>query len=645
MYPSYFNETFRRESLHRAGDKTSIMIDDPEITMRHEMIDFDVVEQAKEVEKWARRRQEGRKPFFCLLSGRGTGKTRTLCELHSELLKEEYNCLSLAITFDHRWAARSFLKEGSSSEQITARTQIALEIISRLASVLYGEEHKDIVSKFKARGVMSKLKSAFSDDLFKAFLEHAVARVRQTGRRVDYVVLHIDECAQMMKGIYGNAFACIRNDILLHDFEDNFTAGLVIASDKGGPLRLSYSNRSIFSIKKPTKLSMSPLLKDWFGMENTIFSRLFLTLLHRLPRTVQILQTDVLKRLEPATYITAENFRPLFSDLATATARDYKEVCFPSDDVFAKVVFREEVLLTKEVEGLIVNSVFTNNVHWSFVDETTLYPEANAFMMYVSLMKVLESERKPMERQFMKAMDTTIDLLAGINANDGRVILDNFFLQQLSLRLHCACHKGSKVSLAELLGMKYMNLFHVPCKSIMEASIPQFDYCYLSDTMNATIPSLNAKNKVAFKAFIASIPETLTVGLWKAAEGDSYDFLLMVRRPDDLENAFFLFIEQKSTHTKTGPVVATLDGVRQCLDDYRDFNATRDSLVDVIKPENYLYSYFLPDDEVKTRYDRARGCLIIGGAESSRFFSFFDEFYRTLRDLVNDPNFIRTKQL
>ena len=451
------------------------------------------------------------------------------------------------------------------------------------------------------------------------------------------MVLHIDEAAQMMKGIFGNAFTCIRHDILLHDFEDNFTAGLVIASDKGAPLDLSYSNRPIFSIKKPTKLSMSPLLKDWMGMEDKIFSRLFLTLLHRLPRTVQLLQTDVLKRLEPITCITAENFRPLFSDLATATARDYKEVCFPSDDVFAKVVFREEVLLTKEVEGLIANSVFTNNVPWSFLDNMKLYLEANAFLMYVSLMKISERERKPMERQFMRAMDTTIDLLAGINANNGGVILDNFFLQHLSLRLHCACHKDFKVSLAELLGIKDMSFFHVPCESIMEANIPKFDYCYLSDTMNDTIPSLNAKNKVAFKAFVASIPETLTVGLWKAAEGDPYDFLMMVRRPDDLENAFFLFIEQKSTHTKTGPVVATLDGVRQCLDDYRDFNATRDSLADVIKPENYLYTYFLPDDEVETHYDENCGCLTIGGVESSRFFSFFDEFYRALRGLVVAP--------
>ena len=199
VYPSNYDETFRNESLHKAGDKTCI-IDDPELTMRHKMIDFNATEEAKLIERIARDRQSSRKPFFCLMSGRGTGKTRTLCELHSELLKEEYHCLSLAITFNHNWSNRDFLLEGSYSLEAETRTKIALEVISRMGSVLYGEKLSTIVSKLKARGVMPKLKKTLSEDLFKAFLEHAVARVRLTGKRVDYVVVLVDESTRLAEG-------------------------------------------------------------------------------------------------------------------------------------------------------------------------------------------------------------------------------------------------------------------------------------------------------------------------------------------------------------------------------------------------------------------------------------------------------------
>ena len=100
------------------------------------MIDFNATEEAKLIERIARDRQSSRKPFFYLMSGRGTGKTRTLCELHSELLKEEYHCLSLAITFTDRWAGRPFLKKDSDLLEEETRKKVALEVISRMASVL-----------------------------------------------------------------------------------------------------------------------------------------------------------------------------------------------------------------------------------------------------------------------------------------------------------------------------------------------------------------------------------------------------------------------------------------------------------------------------------------------------------------------------
>ena len=244
------------------------------------MIDFNATKEAKLIERIARQPQDSRKPFFCLMSGRGTGKTRTLCELHSELLKEEYHCLSLAITFNHNSLYRDFLLEGSYLLEEETRTKIALEVISRMASVLYGEKLSTIVSKLKARGVISVLTSTRSKDLFKAFLEHAVARVRLTGKRVDYVVVHIDESVELGTGITGDFFSCIRSGILDTIFDGNFTAELVQSSLKAAPIGLSLSRRTISSIKKPTVLSIVPVLVDWLEIQDTPYSRLFLSLLN-----------------------------------------------------------------------------------------------------------------------------------------------------------------------------------------------------------------------------------------------------------------------------------------------------------------------------------------------------------------------------
>ena len=58
------------------------------------------------------------------------------------------------------------------------------------------------------------------------------------------------------------------------------------------------------------------------------------------------------------------------------------------------------------------------------------------------------------------------------------------------LLLYGAHHEDFKISLAKLLGIKNVAGFLLlPCKSIMEANTPPFDYYCLSDTMDATIPS------------------------------------------------------------------------------------------------------------------------------------------------------------
>ena len=69
-------------------------------------------------------------------------------------------------------------------------------------------------------------------------------------------------------------------------------------------------------------------------------------------------------------------------------------------------------------------SVFTNNVEEPILDETTFIPETNVFMLYISIFKVVEVTRSSMQKQFMRTIDTTIELLAGVGDINIGVILE-----------------------------------------------------------------------------------------------------------------------------------------------------------------------------------------------------------------------------
>ena len=115
--------------------------------------------------------------------------------------------------------------------------------------------------------------------------------------------------------------------------------------------------------------------------------------------------------------ISKENISSRYSDLTEALARHYSRVRVLSDEILAEVVFGEEVVLTKEVEDLVVYSVFTNNVEEPILDETTFPPETNI-------------QSSGGNKKFDAEADTTIELLAGVGDNNIGVVMENFYFQQ-----------------------------------------------------------------------------------------------------------------------------------------------------------------------------------------------------------------------
>ena len=85
-------------------------------------------------------------------------------------------------------------------------TAPALEVVVRMASILYGVDCIDIASIFKADGIFSQLEDLPSSDLIIGFIKHRVNQVRKKGKKVEYFILLNDKSLRLAEGIEGDAY-------------------------------------------------------------------------------------------------------------------------------------------------------------------------------------------------------------------------------------------------------------------------------------------------------------------------------------------------------------------------------------------------------------------------------------------------------
>lgn len=635
VHPSHYDPSFQRDHLHTRKDYTCI-IDTPEVTLGHPMLDFNATQEAESILRGADATAGNRKSFHALMSGRGTGKTRTICELRAELLKNHFNCLPVAITFNFHWKEFYFRSATGDATKKSTLMNLALDIVIRMASILYGKEPIDLLPIMKRKGNLSQLKSLSSIDLITGFIEHAVSRVRMKGKEVNYFIFLIDESLRFTTGIKGDAFTDSRRALLETIFSGNLRTNMVMTALAAAPIGRTTSGRSVCPIKKPSKLPVEQTLLRWLKMTPTASSRLLLALLAPIPRSVQVLYDEVLKVFFSGQEISANNFPSIFQRLNERLAVVFKDAKFPSDELLFQTLFFDNILFTKEVESMITHSVFTNVESGAEFGVSEIYPEPSILIMYASLVKAQYSE---LAGQFKKTIESTLRQLSIVREDSIGSVHEVLYFEYLCLRILSLNGGKRKVNPAQLLGIPAENLFDNRLRDLLESNLSRFRSGDLMKTKKTTLPALSAADD--FNQFLRELRTDLSIGLWRAAEGDPFDCLLMLR-VDDYADPFFFFIELKSPDVWPDDE----DRKEEAFKKRTQYNRSQMLIERVLerlpddaqfKRNGFLYAYFVAKDNVASKIYKNNSRVVISGTEAKRFLRCFRDFYKAIRGLISDP--------
>jgi len=176
------------------GSRESCLIDRPEITMRHGLIDFDAKSAADMVLQTTKIPPGARtKPVLAVVRGMGSGKIRCLEEIRRELLKRP-GVLTIGITYGNNRKVKSL-------EERLGKTPNAIfcfSVIARCASVFYGKEFGRMITLILDN--LPRLDVPGNSDfipILRDFFKFVVTKTRSQGRVVNELVLIVDEVVKI----------------------------------------------------------------------------------------------------------------------------------------------------------------------------------------------------------------------------------------------------------------------------------------------------------------------------------------------------------------------------------------------------------------------------------------------------------------
>ena len=279
--PLYVNpEVHDIDYLNKVKD-TGCIIDSPQRTMAHPLIDFDAQATADAVLKIAAMPAATRaKPVITIARGMGGGKTRALETLRRLLLHRD-GVLPLAITFNSNTPlARDYWLE--TAKKAGSRPEIenayAVSLAARMASAVFGVEYSAVVSRFYSNLAQLDLTSSLAPDMIRDTVKFLVdrvnsARAQQTPPTVaiSTVVVLLDESRKMnVFADYPDLGSIARIALLDDEVAPGLSAALVF-SDLGflSVDLKSESGRDVMVLELPARLSPSRVVSEWWGRDVT----------------------------------------------------------------------------------------------------------------------------------------------------------------------------------------------------------------------------------------------------------------------------------------------------------------------------------------------------------------------------------------
>ena len=654
-----------KEYLNTVND-TGCIIDSPQRTMMHPLIDLDAQATADAVLKIAAMPAAVRaKPVIAIARGMGGGKTRAL-ETLRRLLLHRNGVLPLAITFNTNSPLfyDSWLEDARNSGAASGvHTAYALSVAARMASAVFGVEFKAVASRFKTNLAQLDLCSAEAPDLIKDSVKFLVDRINSARAQetpptvaISTVVVLLDESRKMNDfAKHSDLGGFARIALLDQAIVPGLSAALVF-SDLGylSDDLESPSGRAVRVLALPARLSPSRVVSEWWGRDATgrvltdetrNMLELVAASLNNMPRALEIADEFLRSKDGP---VNSSLLIDLYEHVFTS-AQDRYSPSPPSIRVLSAMFFREPIPLDDTLFDAISRSVVTNPIT-KITSSSTIVPEAS-----LVLLKVLstDSDASPFVKMIGEGIGSVINTLtpdpdtnkprpmgdvleeAGLQALRSRLVLapdmDDMTLARLCGVGGQALRDGPSVALQKA---DFENQVNVATAAVMFAPLKPALYDGAVDRLSACSQGTQA-NALAFLAELDAlvVDKSRPVRLIRSAESESWDMCVKARDPAT-GRAFLVFFDDKSS----AEFKETQESIKatKFATNPKQYANTK-AVLGPSRPFLYVYRSTYPDlpsrvlPAVTDEADLPSRCLVLGREDTLNLLGPFAEIYKTAR--------------
>ena len=449
------------------------------------------------------------KPVIAITRGMGSGKTRAIEECRLALIKTTTDTLALAVTFNNktslattlgpqrtlsqkvglflrnighraRDAATSAFRYTALSDQRThdfqaaeiytslddwgpyvdGRSSYALSVSARMACALFAIDFVTCVRMLKDRlsEVLPIIRCGghySGQEILRAFLSLAIAKMAEAGQPVKKFVLMVDEC-QKIEHYIEYAFgikqitSTLTQALLDNDIGNGVGVAVVLSMADVSPSGITYgtSGRSVVPLKLPQSLDIDQLVDSCWEMGHLPNDdlgkhslKLFAALLNKTPRLMEIARGFILdsRAKDRERAIDARYLSELLDHVSKKVDSRYYAPRLPSFDVMYSIIFNDhEVGFNKSLMTAISHSIVTNQIEFFLTSEggnVALKPEASLFMLRKAAFNTTDNF---MAKQLRDCFDKVFQFILSTAAPNEGDLLELVYREWLLVRLDAA---------------------------------------------------------------------------------------------------------------------------------------------------------------------------------------------------------------
>lgn len=388
-----FKPTFPNSPRNEIWNEAYTIINKPEVTMRHPLIDLDAKIIGDEILSLKDEPDYRLKCMYAIVTGIGRGKTRLLVEL-DKYFKSKENIISTAITFNHN---SGYISRSLGQPDLN----YGLSIVARILSTHYRMPFPEV--ELILSRLLSPLKDLSQLDtqvIIRSCIRYIVRQRREQSNGVDRFILLVDESRKVEEALGDKLHNHLRKALLdtqiMAQHEEPLLVDLVMSSLDIQSTGVSDSDRPIISISTPEFLDAREVLEKWIkpavpslSLDPCSVDELKLLALiscfSPIPRTIQLLVHELQLMVDVEAIdafpraplrLDASKVKELYSRTVEAFRRFYMigkvGVPSPSAQQMKAILFKEFVNVDDSVLSMIKYSMLTNSIGALRVDATLI---------------------------------------------------------------------------------------------------------------------------------------------------------------------------------------------------------------------------------------------------------------------------------